>query len=84
MHSRQNIEYWKERIPNLAKAMLIENIEEAEAVIKQWPLCDDFVLEHWQFVGTDGGDNTLDIVGYWNDCYDILKTHKPECINVSA
>lgn len=80
MHKKEQIDYWKDKIPNLSSAMISENIEEAVRVVRDFRTCDDFVFMNYQFYGNGQGDNSIDLAGYWNECYDFIKHHAPHLL----
>jgi hypothetical protein len=49
-------------------------LEEAEKVISDYPIEDDFVQKHYQQFLTNGehNDNTIETSNYWNKCKKIV------------
>lgn len=80
MYSKENIEMWQDKLPNLSKAMILYNIEEAKKLLLEYPDCDSFCIENLQLTDQEGGDNTLDLSAYWHQCYNFLKEHSPNDI----
>jgi len=80
MHSKKSIEMWSERLPNLSRAMFLDNIDEAKKLLLEYPDCESFCIENWRLTDQEGGDNSLDLSAYWHECYNFLKEHCPDFV----
>lgn len=49
-------------------------LEDAIVIIRDYPDCDSFVCEHYEFYSNGAGDNSQDLANYWQRCKEIINS----------